>query len=100
METGAQLLGRYLDELARVTDEPGELTRTFLSPAMRLANALVAEWMSAAGLAPREDTAGNLIARLESPAGPRARENVLHMLWEMEHWLDTYVKPPAKDKKL
>jgi dipeptidyl aminopeptidase/acylaminoacyl peptidase len=32
--------------------------------------------------------------------GYRARENVLHMLWEMEHWLDTYVKPPAKDKKL
>ena len=30
----------------------------------------------------------------------RARESLLHMLWEMEHWLDTYVKPPAKDKKL
>ena len=77
METGAQLLGRYLDELARVTDEPGKLTRTVLSPAMRLANALVAEWMSAAGLAPREDTAGNLIGRLESPAGPRTRTLLL-----------------------
>ena len=44
---------------------------------MRLANALVAEWMSAAGLAPREDTAGNLIGRLESPAGPRTRTLLL-----------------------
>ena len=31
--------------------------------------------------------------------GYRGRENVLHMLWEMEHWLDTYVKAPAKDAK-
>ena len=31
--------------------------------------------------------------------GYRGRENVLHMLWEMEHWLDTYVKPPANDAK-
>ena len=31
--------------------------------------------------------------------GYRGRENVLHMLWEMETWLDTYVKPPVKDAK-
>lgn len=31
--------------------------------------------------------------------GYRGRENVLHMLWEMEKWLDTYVKPPPKDTK-
>jgi dipeptidyl aminopeptidase/acylaminoacyl peptidase len=31
--------------------------------------------------------------------GYRGRENVLHMLWEMEKWLDTYVKPPPKDRK-
>ncbi len=29
--------------------------------------------------------------------GYRGRENVLHMLWEMEQWLDTYVKPLPKD---
>lgn len=29
----------------------------------------------------------------------RARESLLHMLWEMETWLDTYVKAPAKDAK-
>ena len=73
MNAGAKLLGHYLDELARVTDEPGKLTRTFLSPAMGRANARVADWMRDAGLAAREDTAGNLIGRLESPASPRAR---------------------------
>ena len=35
------LLARRLDELGRVTDVPGTLTRTFLSPAMARANALV-----------------------------------------------------------
>lgn len=29
--------------------------------------------------------------------GYRGRENVLHLLWEMERWLDTYVKPAAND---
>lgn len=29
--------------------------------------------------------------------GYRARENLLHMLWEMETWLDTYVKPPPPE---
>ncbi len=29
--------------------------------------------------------------------GYRGRENVLHLLWETEKWLDTYVKPAAKD---
>jgi len=77
MHPSAQLLGRYLAELAQVTDEPGQLTRTFLSPAMRRANALVATWMRAAGLATREDTVGNLIGRLEAPAAPRARTLLL-----------------------
>ncbi|MDP3070635.1 MAG: prolyl oligopeptidase family serine peptidase [Opitutaceae bacterium] len=31
--------------------------------------------------------------------GYRGRENVLHLLWETEKWLDTYVKPAAKDGK-
>jgi dipeptidyl aminopeptidase/acylaminoacyl peptidase len=29
--------------------------------------------------------------------GYRGRENILQMLWEMETWLDTYVKPLPKD---
>lgn len=28
--------------------------------------------------------------------GYRAKENILHMLWEMNTWLDTYVKNPKK----
>jgi allantoate deiminase len=64
----ARVLARRLDELGRVTDEPGKLTRTFLSPAMRRANARVGQWMRAADLAVREDAVGNLIGRLESNA--------------------------------
>ena len=77
MKSGAKLLCDYLDELARVTDEPGKLTRTFLSPAMRRANSVVSEWMRAAGLVARQDTTGNLIGRLESPLNPRARTLLL-----------------------
>ncbi len=65
MATAAQQLVRMLDELGRVSDEPGKLTRTFLSPSMRRANAQVAQWMRAAGLAVREDAVGSLIGRLE-----------------------------------
>ena len=68
MTDQAQRLVRLLDELGRVTDEPGRLTRTFLSPAMERANHLVGGWMREAGLTVREDETGNLIGRLESAA--------------------------------
>lgn len=64
----AQLV-RWLTELARVSDEPGKLTRTFLSPAMRRANARVGQWMREAGLAVREDAVGNLIGRCTGAPG-------------------------------
>src|SRR5690349_3581711 len=66
MSTGAPQLVQRLAELGRITDEPGKLTRTFLSPAMARANAKVAAWMRAAGLAVREDAVGNVIGRCES----------------------------------
>lgn len=66
MASAAQRLWRRLEELGRVSDEEGRLTRTFLSPAMRRANRLVGEWMKSAGLQVREDGTGNLIGRLES----------------------------------
>ena len=47
-------------ELARITDVPGETTRTFLSVGMRLANDRVGAWMTAAGLQVSMDAAGNL----------------------------------------
>lgn len=62
----ARDLVRRLDELGTVSDEEGRLTRTFLSPAMRRANARVGGWMAEAGLAVREDGYGNLLGRLES----------------------------------
>ena len=69
MADAAQQLVRMLDELGRVTDEPGRLTRTFLSPAMERANLLVGGWMREAGLTVREDETGNLIGRLEATVG-------------------------------
>lgn len=62
--TAEKKLARMLDELGRVSDERGELTRTFLSPAMKRANALVGSWMKEAG-AVRVDAVGNLIGRFE-----------------------------------
>ncbi|MBI3885154.1 MAG: allantoate amidohydrolase [Opitutae bacterium] len=60
-----------------MTDEPGKLTRTFLSPAMKRANALVAAWMKDAGLKVRVDSVGNLIGRLE--ARQRSSLNTSHL---------------------
>jgi allantoate deiminase len=63
----ARRLAQRIDTLACVTDQPGKLTRTFLSPAMRQANGLVGSWMREAGLTVREDAAGNLVGRLAVP---------------------------------
>jgi allantoate deiminase len=67
---------RQADELGAISDEPGRLTRTFHSPAMQQANALVGSWMSAAGLEVREDAAFNLIGRWPC-ARPRAKTLLL-----------------------
>jgi acetylornithine deacetylase/succinyl-diaminopimelate desuccinylase-like protein len=58
---------RRCDELGAISDEPGRLTRTFHSPAMSRANALVGGWMREAGLEVREDAAFNVIGRWPSP---------------------------------
>ncbi len=65
MPTAAKRLVRWLGELGKISDEEGRLTRTFLSPAMHRANAIVGGWMREAGLTVREDTVGNLIGRIE-----------------------------------
>src|SRR5215203_4139305 len=74
--SGGESVMRMLDKLARISDEPGKLTRTFLSPAMRWANESVGEWMKEAGLAVREDRVGNLIGRKDGPH-PGAKTLVL-----------------------
>jgi allantoate deiminase len=63
-------------ELAQISDVVGETTRTFLSPAMRRANDLVASWMRDAGLTVRVDAAGNLRGTRTS-ANPNAKTLVL-----------------------
>jgi allantoate deiminase len=67
-EAGARVLARCA-ELAGISDEPGRLTRSYASPAMARANALVAGWMREAGLAVRTDAAGNLIGSRPGPSG-------------------------------
>ncbi len=68
---------RRCDELGRVSDEPGRLTRTFHSPAMARANTLVGGWMRDAGLEVREDPAFNLIGRWPCADRPRAKTLLL-----------------------
>jgi allantoate deiminase len=57
----AHKIMRRIDALARISEEPGRLTRTFASPAMRRANQLVAGWMREAGMKTWVDPVGNLI---------------------------------------
>jgi allantoate deiminase len=47
-------------QLAEYTEEPGHITRTFLSAPMRDVHARVAEWMRSAGLRVQVDAVGNL----------------------------------------
>lgn len=66
-----------LDELGAITDdEPGKLTRTFLSPAMERAVMTAGCYMQDAGMEVCVDKCGNLIGRLVSP-DPRARTLLL-----------------------
>ena len=61
-DIAAQVMQR-IDALAMISDEPGRLTRTYGSPAMRRANDLVAGWMRDAGMTIEVDPIGNLIGR-------------------------------------
>src|SRR5581483_3902354 len=55
--------------LAECTEEPGRITRTFLSPPMHDVHRLTREWMEAAGMSVRVDGAGNIRGRYGE--GPR-----------------------------
>ena len=61
MSRASQKIMQRLNALAKISDEPGRLTRLFGSPAMRRANALVGTWMRAAGMKTRLDALGNII---------------------------------------
>ena len=81
-------------ELARISDVKGETTRTFLSAAMRRANALVSDWMTEGGLGLRMDAAGNLRGTLKAHRGEDGPRFVLG-----SH-LDTVKKAGAFDGPL
>src|ERR1043165_5633654 len=57
----ARTVLQRIEALAKISDDPKCLTRTFCSPAMRRANALVARWMREAGMRVRKDAIGNII---------------------------------------
>src|ERR1700728_3589812 len=61
---GRRLMAR-LDALAAFTDEPGRLTRLFLSDAHRRAAHAFIGWCGEAGLEAKIDAAGNVVARYE-----------------------------------
>jgi allantoate deiminase len=63
MSGAARKIMQRIEALAKISDEPGKITRTCASPAMRRANELVAKWMRAAGMKTRVDAIGNLIGR-------------------------------------
>ncbi|SOZ50625.1 putative N-carbamoyl-L-amino-acid hydrolase; Amidase, hydantoinase/carbamoylase family; putative exported protein [Cupriavidus taiwanensis] len=53
----------HADELASFSDMEGGLTCAYLTPAHRAAQALLAQWMEAAGMQVRIDAIGNVIGR-------------------------------------
>jgi allantoate deiminase len=63
-QLGARALA-LLDDLARFSDEPGKLTRLYLSPAHRQAAEHVMRLMRAAGLSAHVDAAGSVQGRME-----------------------------------
>jgi len=56
----AEKVIRRCEEVACWTDEPGHITRTFLSPSTRDVHACLRQWMEDVGMAVRLDAAGNL----------------------------------------
>jgi allantoate deiminase len=71
---GQSILDRA-EALARFSDMEGGLTCAFLTPAHRSAQALLAQWMEAAGMQVRTDAIGNVIGRYaaDHAAGGDAR---------------------------
>jgi len=63
-----QRIASRLDRLASLSDEPGRITRLYLSPAHRKAADLVAGWMADCGMSPRLDAVGNVVGRYQAAA--------------------------------
>lgn len=63
MSTPCDRMRERLEQLGLITEEPGIITRSFLSPAMRQTQDAAASWMVAAGLEVQQDAGGNVIGR-------------------------------------
>lgn len=63
-DTGTRIMA-WADSLAVHTEQPGLLTRTYLTDAHHGAAGQLTEWMEAAGMTVRRDAAGNVIGRYE-----------------------------------
>ncbi|MSU59407.1 MAG: allantoate amidohydrolase [Pedosphaera sp.] len=57
----AKIVMQRLDALAQISEDDGQTTRIFASPAMRRTNHDVGLWMREAGMSVRVDAVGNLI---------------------------------------
>lgn len=62
MQFGTTIL-RQADVLAAITEEPGRITRTYLTPQHREAGELIAGWMRDAGMEAGFDPLGNVVGR-------------------------------------
>ena len=69
----AELVMARCLELAQCTEEPGRITRTFLSPPMRRVHELVSGWMREVGLQVSIDAVGNI----RGLRGPGARRLII-----------------------
>jgi allantoate deiminase len=67
-DSRVETLMRRLDELAAITEEPGGITRSYGTAAMRAVNDLVGGWMSEAGMGVQRDVVGNLIGHYPATA--------------------------------
>ncbi|MER2604716.1 MAG: allantoate amidohydrolase [Siculibacillus sp.] len=65
-----RLAQALLDDLGSITDEPGRVTRTYLSPAHARAIDHVGGWMRARGLATSVDAVATLRGRREADVAP------------------------------
>ena len=64
LETAAKRVAERCDALAKYSEHPQQITRTFGSPAMKQAHDELRSWMESTGLQCRLDAVGNLIGRL------------------------------------
>jgi allantoate deiminase len=99
-QSAAEVIARCR-ELARISDVPGETTRTYLSEATKGAHALLTSWMLRAGLDVRIDDIGNLrgLRRATGSAAQSAQTAQTPTLLLFSH-LDTVPNAGAFDGPL